>query len=154
MIYLITMFFILSFVAGLVFIIKKSNEFIDFIIKFFILVILQMIVVIPLCVFILYCTEGLYRGYGDGIQDGFITRISEKGIIWKTFEIESQVNIGDVSSLQKPRFFSIPKEKTQLIEQATALIDKKVRIGYVEWLIAPFSIGDSKYELTKLEALE
>lgn len=94
---------------------------------------------------------GLLRGYSDGVREGYITKISEKGLVWKTFEGEYQVGTGNMSAIQPPMQFSIPREAADLIKSANDNMGKKVRIKYLEWYWMPFKIGDSGYELISIE---
>lgn len=91
------------------------------------------------------------RGYSDGTREGYITKVSEKGIYWKTIEGQIQVGTGEMAALQNPFDFSIPKHRKDLQEAITQNLGKKVRINYIQWLIMPYSIGDSGYEVVSIE---
>ena len=94
-------------------------------------------------------TTGLGQQYSIGKRTGFITKLSHKGVIWKTYEGEMQIGTGDISSLQTPVQFSIvDKEILAIVEKS---LGKKVTIHYEEWLIMPYRIGNSGYEVVNIE---
>lgn len=100
--------------------------------------------------------EGLYRGYGMGERTGYITKLSEKGIFWKTIEGQIQVGTGNMSALQEPFDFTIRKLRPDLIALADSLgtTSSRVKIHYVQWLVMPCYVGDSGYEVDDIEVLE
>lgn len=97
------------------------------------------------------CDGGLIRGYSDGVREGYITKVSDKGVVWKTWEGQIQVGTGEMAALQQPFDFSIPKNKRDLYEAAMVNLGKRVRITYVEWLLIPYSVGSSGYEVVSIE---
>ena len=107
---------------------------------------LMLVVVAP----ILNLTSGLGKGYSSGIRSGYITKASEKGFIWKTYECEMQIGSGEMSALQEPWQFSIPKSEKDLFDKVNGNIGKKAVVHYDQWLIMPARIGDSWYEATSI----
>lgn len=97
-------------------------------------------------------TGGLTPDYGHGHRDGYITKISTKGVYWKTVEAEVQVGTGEMAALQSPWRVSIPDPK--VADLAERLTGKKVRVHYTEWLIQPFSRGESGYEAQGITPIE
>jgi hypothetical protein len=97
-------------------------------------------------------TGGLYDGYSEGYREGFVTKISHKGLIWKTWEGQMQVGVGELAALQEPFKFSM--RDTEVIKLVQSLAgDQRVKLHYTEWLIMPFKIGDSGYEIVKVEKI-
>lgn len=94
---------------------------------------------------------GLIRGYSDGVREGYITKVSDKGVVWKTWEGQIQMGTGEMAALQQPFDFSISKNKRDLHEAAMANLGKRVRITYVEWWVMPYSVGSSGYEVVSIE---
>lgn len=94
-------------------------------------------------------TTGFYPGYSDGERIGYVTKVSYKGFIWKTYEIEVQIGTGDQAALQKPHRFSTTDKA--LADQLLSNMGKKGRFHYQEWVLVPFSVGSSDYELTKVD---
>lgn len=105
------------------------------------------------CVSALRCDGGLMSGYSDGVREGYITKVSDKGVVWKTWEGQIQVGTGEMAALQQPFDFSIPKNKRDLHEAAMTNLGKRVRITYVEWLLMPYSVGSSGYEVVSIESV-
>lgn len=104
-----------------------------------------------LCCALIPATGGLLRGYSEGVREGYVTKISEKGIIWKTYEAQIQVGTGEMTALQSPFEFSVPKGNKALYQDIQKNLGKKVVIEYVGWLIAPYWIGSSNIELTNIK---
>ena len=97
-------------------------------------------------------TTGFGANYSDGVREGFVTKVSVKGYIWKTTEAQIQVGTGDMAALQSPFAFSIVDPETTNV--ANAMLGKRVRVTYHEWLIQPWHRGESGYEAVKIEAVE
>lgn len=112
-----------------------------------ILYVLSFFAFVPVCC----ATGGLLSGYSDGEREGYITKISVKGIIWKTNEIEVQVGTGEQAALQAPHQFSVVDQA--VLASVKANVGKRVKIRYVQWLLQPYSRGDSGYEVTSVEPL-
>jgi len=92
--------------------------------------------------------NGLMPTYSIGQRDGYITKMSCKGVIFKTWECEMQVGSGQQAALQAPWAFSIPASLTGAVELAQG---KHVRVRYGEWLILPSRLGKSSYLATSIE---
>ena len=93
-------------------------------------------------------TSGLCPNYSVGVREGYITKVSRKGVIWKTWEIEVQVGTGEMAALQAPHEFSVDET---MINSVEANLGKRCRVSYTEWLLMPYRIGSSGYEITKVE---
>jgi hypothetical protein len=103
---------------------------------------------------IISCGTGLLPNYSEGVREGFVTKVSEKGVIWKTYEGQIQVGTGDISALQPPFEYSLPKSNKIMQSRLIASLGKKVRITYRQWFVMPYSVGESGYELLTIEELE
>lgn len=118
-------------------------------------VILDVIVVILFVIFALFAlvmTTGLVEQYSSGELEGYITKISYKGILWKTNEGEMQVGTGNIAVLQTPFEFSIVEK--EILDKVHRNIGKKVRVKYRQWFVMPYRLGSSGYELVEVEELE
>ena len=109
------------------------------------------IILVVLGFFAVPATTGIYRGYSEGERTGYVTKISVKGIIWKTYEGEMQIGVGEMAALQEPFKFSITDKTVLKKVSALAGSGKKARLKYIEWLVMPFKIGESGYELIKVD---
>ena len=100
--------------------------------------------------FLIPATTGLVPEYSVGSREGFLTKVSTKGIIWKTHEAEMQMGVGTQAALQEPFGFSISREDTEIWNKAQVSLGQHVRVQYSEWLIMPFRIGSSGYRVIDL----
>ena len=98
-------------------------------------------------------TSGLKPDYSTGVREGYIVKLSEKGVIFRTWEAQLQLGSGEQASLQNAWEFSIPRKDAELYAAAQAALGKRVRISYREWLIQPYSCGNSDYDALTLEVL-
>jgi len=101
---------------------------------------------------VLACTTGLWPDYGEGQREGYMTKISYKGVIWKTWEAQIQVGTGDMAALQEP--FSFSTDSQELADKIKNSLGKKVSIHYKQWYIQPYRHGDTSYQLDTVELLE
>lgn len=136
------------------FTIKENNSIFESVFTSLIYWMVGLFVSFVICAVFIPMTGGLMRGYGEGIREGYITKISDKGVIWKTYEAQIQVGTGEMAALQKPFEFSIPKNNKELYNSIKENIGKKVNIEYTQWLLMPYQIGDSDIELTKVTIKE
>ena len=93
-------------------------------------------------------TGGMIPDYSNGVREGYITKLSKKGVIWKTWEAEMQIGSGEMSALQSPFAFSIKDD--EMAESVRKNLSKKVTLEYRQWLLMPYQIGGSGYEATAL----
>ena len=102
-----------------------------------------MIFILAIPIFFPYIgfTGGLYENYSSGYRTGYIVKCSEKGLIFKTHECEMQLGTGNFSSTSKPFEFTLKNE--EIMQDIN--IGEKVKIEYSQWLIQPFSEGESGY---------
>lgn len=100
---------------------------------------------------ILGATTGFMQGYSVGEREGYITKLSIKGVFWKTYEGEMQIGTGEMAALQQPFPFSIVDKG--VLTAAEKNLGKKVRVKYEQWLIMPYRIGGSGYEITEIKGV-
>lgn len=102
----------------------------------------------------------LYWGvYDDGVRAGTVLRISKKGVVFKTYE--GQLNLETFGALKGANpimesfDFSVEKSDDQTIRdlQAVALTGERVNIHYIKrYRIFPWR-GDTKYFAKRVERL-
>lgn len=99
---------------------------------------------------------GIAPEYSIGERIGYIIKLSEKGLIWKTFEGEMQLGHGRQAAIQYPFEFCVAKDNQKLIEEIARYerSGKKVRIKYRQYWTAPAVKCESDYEIVQIEALE
>jgi hypothetical protein len=102
----------------------------------------------------------LYWGtYEDGVMAGKILRVSEKGMMFKTYEgkinLETFGALRDASPIAESFDFSIEKGDKDLIKelQDVALTGERVNLYFVKRYSIFFWRGDTKYFATRVERL-
>jgi len=95
--------------------------------------------------------------YDEGIRAGNVVRISKKGIIFKTYE--GQLNLQSFGALKgaspfaETFDFSVANNKTEVIKEleAVALTGERVNLHYIKrYNVFPWR-GDTKYFITSVE---
>lgn len=100
----------------------------------------------------------MYWGtYEEGIMAGKVLRVTEKGIIFKTYEgkisLESFGALKGVSPVAETFDFSIESDQTDIILQLqqVALSGERVNLYFIKrYMIFPWR-GDTKYFVTKVD---
>ena len=102
----------------------------------------------------------LYWGvYDEGVRAGIVLRISKKGVIFKTYE--GQLNLETFGALKGAHpimesfDFSVEKDDQPTIKEleSVALSGERVNLHYVKrYKIFPWR-GDTKYFVTKVERI-
>lgn len=102
----------------------------------------------------------LYWGvYDEGVRAGNVLRVSKKGMIFKTYE--GQLNLQTfgalkgVNPIMEAFDFSVEGDEEQVLKdlQAVALSGERVNLHYIRrYAIFPWR-GDTKYFITKVERL-
>lgn len=107
----------------------------------------------PIVWWLICATGGLMPGYGEGVRYGYVTKLSYRGLCWKTYEGQMQVGTGEMAALQRPFSFCVPNEEVR--KQVVPLIGtgEKVGLRYRQWLVIPFRRGSVGYEIVGVEKL-
>lgn len=92
-------------------------------------------------------TTGIMPNYSNGTRSGYVNKLSIKGLIWKTNEGELQLGAGEAASLQPPFEFSVTNPDVLAKVQAAQESGERVSLTYRQWLVMPFWVGDSRYEI-------
>ncbi|MEN6550063.1 MAG: hypothetical protein ABFE07_28810 [Armatimonadia bacterium] len=98
------------------------------------------------------CFGGLNPSYSHGVREGFVTKLSDKGAIWTTHEGQLQIGTKEVTTMQETWGFSCPDDKVW--EQIQGAMGRRVRLHYKEWMIMPYALGETSYEVRSVEVLE
>ena len=103
----------------------------------------------------------LYWGtYEDGVMAGKVLRISEKGVMFKTFEgkinLETFGALKGTSPIAESFDFSVEKSDQDLIKEleTVALSGERVNLYFVKRYITFPWRGDTKYFATRIERLQ
>jgi hypothetical protein len=125
------------------------------IVKKVITIVVIAVVVIGFAIFSFY-----YWGvYDEGVRAGMVLRISKKGMIFKTYE--GQLNLQTFGALKgaspvmEAFDFSVEPGNEKVIEdlQAAALSGERVNLHYIKRYKAFPWRGDTKYFITSVERL-
>ncbi|MGC3945872.1 MAG: hypothetical protein QM762_15340 [Chryseolinea sp.] len=118
------------------------------------------IFLIALVVILVVGFSFLYWGtYEDGVMAGKILRVSEKGMMFKTYEgkinLETFGALRDASPIAESFDFSIEKSDKELIKelQEVALTGERVNLYFVKHYTAFPWRGDTKVFATRVERL-
>ena len=146
---------LLVLVGGLVFIFTRDSRDVDIPEKFMFSLIFLLSAGLALSLIgypAIASTTGLFDGYSSGTRDGYLTKSSVVGVIWKTTEAQIQVGTGQMAALQEPFEFSI--KDSVVIAAAQEHLSQKVRVEYRQWLIQPFRYGGTSYECVSITPLD
>jgi hypothetical protein len=118
-------------------------------------VIVITVIVVGIAVFSFY-----YWGvYDEGVRAGNVLRISKKGMLFKTYEgqlnLQTFGGLKGTNPLMESFDFSVEPGNEQVIQdlQAVALSGERVNLHYVKrYTTFPWR-GDTKYFITKVERL-
>ena len=117
----------------------------------FVLSLLYVLLSIPMTQVALRSTTGLMPDYGHGERIGYITKLSHKGVIWKTWEGQMQLGVGELASLQSAFPFSVPDPGVRKTIERYVGQKTRVRLKYRQWFLMPYRLGDSGYEIIAAE---
>lgn len=98
--------------------------------------------------------------YEDGVMAGKVLRVSQKGMLFKTYEgkinLETFGALKGASPIAESFDFSIYKSETELIEelQKVSLSGERVNLYFVKHYTTFPWRGDTKYFVTRVERLE
>lgn len=96
--------------------------------------------------------------YSNGERAGVVSKLSEKGYVFKTNEGELNVGAqGEVGNLSQNIWaFSVEGDKTEIIDKLndSMLSGKRVKLKYKQMYFQYFWMGDTKYFLTDVEVAE
>lgn len=97
--------------------------------------------------------------YSKGYRNGTVVKISDKGMMFKTWE--GQLNIGaytneDGGAPSTIWEFSVPGSNEQVLQDINTAIDngKRVKLHYKEKLVTLPWRGDTKYLIYKVDILQ
>jgi hypothetical protein len=98
--------------------------------------------------------------YSEGIRSGMIVKISKKGLLFKTYE--GQLNLQTFGANKSPNMvsesfeFSVESDKTDVIKalEEASLSGERVSLKYTEHLAKFFWRGDTKYFVTEVERIK
>ena len=84
--------------------------------------------------------------YSKGVRSGELIKISNKGIVYKTWEGEISQGISGAQIFE----FSVEDNKKVVIEKLKKLQGRYIKVAYVERFGSFFWLGDTKYFITEV----
>lgn len=103
----------------------------------------------------------LYWGtYEEGVMAGKVLRVTQKGVVFKTYEgklnLETFGALKGASPIAESFDFSVEKSQTDVINQLeeVSLSGERVNLHFVKRFMRFFWRGDTKYFVIKVERLE
>lgn len=121
--------------------------------------ILKWVVGIALLVFIIVNSFYYFATYEEGVMAGKVLRITQKGVMFKTYEgklnLETFGALKGASPIAESFDFSVESGETEVIKELenVALSGERVNLHFVKRYKAFFWRGDTKYFVTKVERL-
>ncbi len=115
------------------------------------------ILIVILILLIGFCAFAYFGIYDEGVRAGNVVRVSKKGVVFKTYE--GQLNLQSFGAIKgnspfiETFDFSIEKNKPEIISEleAVALTGERVNLHYIKrYLKFPWR-GETKYFITDVE---
>lgn len=119
--------------------------------------IFKRVLIVAVLLFLGVCAFTYWGVYERGVMAGKILRISEKGVIFKTFEgklgIESFGALRGTSPIAETFDFSVESKETEVIKQleAVALTGERVNLHFIKRYMSFPWRGNTKYFAIRVE---
>lgn len=101
------------------------------------------------------CCGGLNVEYSSGSRSGVVQKISHKGMYWKTWEAELNLQYlqGDGNGGMRPAIFHFSVADPEVVKQVQAaeLSGERVTIGYSQYVLLGFDKGKTSYLATNVQ---
>lgn len=105
---------------------------------------------------VMACFGGVDWDYSEGSRVGRLYKISKKGIVWKAYDGELDLELMESDTeggmATKIWYFSVPDE--DLAKRLEDVQGQRVKLQYKQKLIADFSKGTSSYHVYDFEVVE
>jgi hypothetical protein len=117
----------------------------------------KIVIYSALALFLAFAAYSYWGVYESGVWAGKVLSVSEKGVVFKTYEgkisMESFGSLRGTSPIAETRDFSIEGSNEQVIKdlQNVALQGDRVTLHFVKRYIAYPWRGDTKYFVTSVE---
>lgn len=99
-------------------------------------------------------TGGLFPEYSTGVRDGYINKLSARGVFVKTNEGELQIGSGNLAAVQEPFEFAIVDPDLVTQADRAARGGDRVRLHYRQYLMPNWFEGSARSIVIKVENLE
>lgn len=125
-----------------------------------ILKLIKRLLIIILVIALIVLSFAYWGTYEKGIMAGKVLRVTEKGVIFKTYEgkisLDSFGALKGVSPVAETFDFSVESDQTEVIQQLSdvALSGERVNLTFVKrYMRFPWR-GETKYFVTRVERAE
>jgi len=108
--------------------------------------IIGFVILVPIVCLSLYYAFIYFVPYSEGIRSGELIKISNKGVITKTWEGEISQGVSEAQIFS----FSVLDKDQEVIKELKEYQGKQVKLTYVERYATFFWLGDTKYFITKV----
>jgi len=122
--------------------------------------IIKRTVIIALLLFLAFCAFTYWGKYEEGVMAGKVLRISQKGIIFKTYEgklgLESFGALKGTSPIAETFDFSVESREKEVIKELeeVALTGERINLHFFKRYIAFPWRGNTKYFASKVERVK
>lgn len=120
---------------------------------------IKRLILLTILVFISYFLFLIFANYSEGTRTGFVTKISKRGYVFKTFE--GELNYGFFSGTAntgKPAdnvwYFSVTNSRVAYDVEKASESGRKVTLFYHQKYKALFFRGDTEYLVYQVENAE
>ena len=105
-----------------------------------------ILISVILIVTVIYFSFIYFATFSEGIRSGELIKISKKGVLVKTWEVEISQGISGAQIFS----FSVEDKYKDVITDLKKYQGRYVKLNYVERYKTLFWLGDSKYFITKV----
>ena len=120
---------------------------------------IKRLILLTILVFISYFLFLIFANYSEGTRTGFVTKISKRGYVFKTFE--GEMNYGffiGTANTGKPAdnvwYFSVTNSRVAYDVEKASESGRKVTLFYHQKYKALFFRGDTEYLVYQVENAE
>ncbi|MCF6348868.1 MAG: 6-phosphogluconate dehydrogenase [Flavobacteriaceae bacterium] len=109
--------------------------------------IVAIILSILIAITVIYFLFVYYATFSEGYRSGELTKISHKGVLFKTWEGEISQGVSESQRFD----FSVESSEKEVIDLLKNLQGQGVKLTYKERFATFPWLGDTKYYVTKVE---
>ncbi len=109
--------------------------------------IVTIILSILIAITVIYFLFVYYATFSEGYRSGELTKISHKGVLFKTWEGEISQGVSESQRFD----FSVESSEKEVIDLLKDLQGQSVKLTYKERFATFPWLGDTKYYVTKVE---
>ncbi len=108
------------------------------------------VIIVLIAVLTAYITFIYFATYSEGYRSGKLVKISQRGIIFKTWEGTLSQGVSDELQFH----FSVEGKNKEVIEQLKTLQGRTVKLTYIERFGTFLWMGDTKYYIKEVKEVD